>query len=161
MASGLNNYYLVPYILFFLKFAYKIRNSYGFGEKRDKNSELWEQAKVRKEKLISNVNHIKSYAMPYDSANIISKNLPSISIIERIYVIGWEFKSNISCHFQTMRKDINLAFHNHIIVENVAVEIAELKSISFWSKTLKKCSNICFYNNSLFEGNQVLETLDK
>lgn len=60
-----------------------------------------------------------------------------------------------------MGEGVNPTLHFRIIVEGIAVEVAEFKDISLQGGALNRCSNVDFYKNNFFEDDQALKTLDK
>ena len=60
-----------------------------------------------------------------------------------------------------MGKGIDPAFHARVVVEGVAVEVAELRGVPLKSGASKGCGNVGFHKGNPFEGDQVLEALDK
>lgn len=60
-----------------------------------------------------------------------------------------------------MGKRVNLVFHAWVIVEGVAVKVAELRGVSLKNGASKGCGNVGFYKGNPFKGDQDLEMLDK
>lgn len=58
-------------------------------------------------------------------------------------------------------KGVDPAFYTRVVVEGVAVEVAEFKSIPLKGRALKRRGNASFHKNSPLKDNQVLGTLDK
>lgn len=50
-----------------------------------------------------------------------------------------------------MGKGVDSAFHAWVVVEGVAVEVAELKSVPLKGRALKRHSNVGFYKGNPFE----------
>lgn len=85
---------------------------------------------VGKKKLVNNVNNIASYTVLYNSANILCRGPSGSSVIKRVRLICEETKGHACRYLKTMKESINLAFHAKVIVEGMAVEVAELKDVS-------------------------------
>lgn len=111
MESGQSGYHLVTHLMFLFKGAYEIRFSHRFGRKRDKNSELWDQASIGEGMLISGVEDVASYAVLHDSMNVLGGRSSSTSVIEGVYLVGSEVKSNACWYFKAMEEGVNPAFH--------------------------------------------------
>ena len=93
---------------------------------RDEDSELRGQASVGKRELIGDVNNIVSYAVSHDSTNVLRRRSSGSSIIERVCLIHEEAKGHACRYFKTMGEGINPALHAPVIIERIAVEVAEL-----------------------------------
>lgn len=75
--------------------------------------------------MISDVNDVISYTMSYDSANVLRKGSSISSIIERVCLICEEAKSNACRYLKITGEGINLTLHTRVIIEGIAVEVAE------------------------------------
>lgn len=60
-----------------------------------------------------------------------------LNIVERLRLIGKQVKSHICRDFKTMEEDINLALHTRVIIERIAVEVAELKDVPLETEPLR------------------------
>lgn len=58
-----------------------------------------------------------------------------------------------------MGEGINPAFYARVIIEHVAVEVAELKGVPFESRALERFDYIGFDEGSASEGHKALKTL--
>lgn len=67
--------------------------------------------------------------MPYDSANILSGGSSSMSVVERVYLVGQEAKGDARWHFEAMGESIDPAFHARVVVDGIAIEVAKLRSV--------------------------------
>lgn len=75
--------------------------------------------------MIGYVNDVASYAVSYDSANVLRRGSSGSSIIERVCFIREEAKSYACRYFKTMGEDVNPALHTWVIVECVAVKVTQ------------------------------------
>ena len=60
-----------------------------------------------------------------------------------------------------MGKGIDPAFHAQVVVEGVAVEVAKLRGVPLKGGASKGRGDVGFHKGNPFEGDQVLEALDK
>lgn len=153
--------HLMSNFFFYFKNVYEISCFCRFGRKGKKNSELWDQVSIGKEKLIDKVDNVASYAVPHNNVNILGGRLPSMSIIKRICLVGWEAKSDACRHFKIIGEGVDPTLHSRIVVEGIAVEVAEFRGISFQDGVLEGRGDVGFYKGSILEGDQALEMLDK
>ena len=116
----------MPDLLFFFKSANEVSCFRQLGRGRDKDLELRGQAPVGKNELIGDVNNVASYAVPHDSANVLRRRSSGSSIIERARLICEKGKGHACRYLKTMGEDINPAFHARVVIERVAVKVAEL-----------------------------------
>ena len=79
-----------------------------------------------KKELISNVNIIRSYTVSYNSMNVLRNGSLDSSVIERVCLICEKAKGHACRYLKTMGEGIDLAFHTWVVIERVAVEVAEL-----------------------------------
>lgn len=68
--------------------------------------------------------------MLYDNANVLSRRSSNTNVVEKIYLIGQEVKSNTYWYFEAIKKGVDLAFHAQVIVEDIAVKVTKLRDIS-------------------------------
>lgn len=66
--------------------------------------------------------------MPHDSANVLGGRLLSINVIEGICLIGQKAKGNACWYFKVMGENVDPAAR--VVIEGIAVKVAELKGIS-------------------------------
>lgn len=90
---------------------------------------LWGYALVGKRKSVGNVNDVASYTVPYNSANILRRGTSGLSVDERVRVIGDKAKSHACRYLKTMGERVDLAFYVRVVVESLAVKIAELRGV--------------------------------
>lgn len=69
--------------------------------------------------------------MPYDSANVLDEESPSICVIERVCFIDSKAKGNACRYFEITGEDVDLVLHAQVVIEDVTVKIAELRGLSF------------------------------
>lgn len=62
---------------------------------------------------------------------MLGEKLSSTSVIKGIRFIYQEAKDNTCRHLETMEKCVNSAFYAQVVVEDITIEVAELRSISF------------------------------
>ena len=86
---------------------------------------------VGKRQLIGNIDNIASYTVLHDSADVLRRGLLGPNIIKRVSLIHEETKNYAHRHLKTMGEDINLAFHARVVIERVAIEVAELGCVLF------------------------------
>lgn len=67
--------------------------------------------------------------MSHDSADILRKGLSSLSVIESVSFIREETKGHACRYFKTTGEGIYPAFHARVVIERVAVKVAELGCI--------------------------------
>lgn len=79
--------------------------------------------------MIGDVDNVESYIMSHVSTNILCKELSGSNVIESIRLIGEEAKSHSTKFLKIMGKSINPALHAWVVIERVAVEVAELGDI--------------------------------
>lgn len=60
-----------------------------------------------------------------------------------------------------MGESINPAFYTRVVIERVAVKVAELRGILFEGRVLKGCGNVGLDQDSASEGHEALKTLHK
>lgn len=68
--------------------------------------------------------------MLHDSADILRRELPSLSVIKRISFISKETKGHTRRYLKIIEKGINLVFYAKIVIKRVAIEVAELERVS-------------------------------
>lgn len=69
--------------------------------------------------------------MSHNSTNVLGGGSPSTSVVERVCLVGQEAKSNACWYLEAMGEGVNLVFYARVVVEGIAVEIAELRGIPF------------------------------
>ena len=99
--------------------------------------------------------------MPHDSANVLGGRSSSTSIVEGICLVGWEAKGDACRHFETMGEGVDPALYSRVVVEGVAVEVAEFRGVPLQGGASEGRGNVGFYKGSPLEGDQALKTLDK
>lgn len=120
----------MSHLLLFFKGAYKIGCFHGFTWGSDKNSELWGWAYISEGKLIRDVDDNASDIVLHDSSNVLGGGSSSMSVVEGVHLIGQEAKGSTRRYFEVVRESVNLALYAQVVVEGIAVEIAELRSVS-------------------------------
>ena len=88
MGSGQGGHHLVPHLLFLFERANKISYLCRLGWRQHKDSELRGYALVGEGKLIGDVDNIASYAVLYDSANVLGGRLSSTSVVKGVCFVG-------------------------------------------------------------------------
>lgn len=86
---------------------------------------------IGKRQLIGNVNNVIPYIMSHNSTNILCKGLSDLNIVKRVYFIGEEAKGHAYRYFKIMEESINLAFHACVVIESIAIKIAEFRGVPF------------------------------
>lgn len=81
--------------------------------------------------MINDVDNITSYAMSHNSADVLRRRSSSLSVIESIGLIHEEIEGHAHRHLEMMEEGINPAFNAWLVIECVAVEIAELRYVTF------------------------------
>ncbi len=99
--------------------------------------------------------------MPYDSANVLGGGSSSTSVVEGVCLISQEVKGDARWHFEAMGEGIDPAFHARVVVEGIAVEVAELRGVPLQGGASKRCGNVGFDKGRSLEGYQALKTLDE
>ena len=99
--------------------------------------------------------------MSHDSANVLGGRSSSTSVVKGVCFVGYEAKGDACWYFETMGKGIDLAFHARVVVEDVAVKVAKLRGVPLKGGASKGRGNVGFHKGNPFEGDQVLEALDK
>lgn len=84
-----------------------------------------------------------------------------MSVVEEVCLISQKAKGDACWHFELMGEGIDPAFHARVVVEGIAVKVAELRCVPLQSRASKKCGNIGFDKSRSLEGYQALKTLDK
>ena len=69
--------------------------------------------------------------MPHNSENVLGGRLSSTSVVKRVCLVGQEVKGNTCGYFETMGEGVDPALYAQAIVEDIAVEVAELKGVPF------------------------------
>lgn len=69
--------------------------------------------------------------MPHNSANVLGGRSSSITVVEGVRFVGQEAKGNTCWYLKAIREDADLAFHTWVVVDGIAVGIAELRSVPF------------------------------
>ena len=69
--------------------------------------------------------------MPHNSTNILRRGPLGSNVVERVYLIGKEVKGHACRYLETMGESINSAFHTWVVIERIAVEIAESRGVPF------------------------------
>lgn len=67
--------------------------------------------------------------MSHNSTNILRRGLLGSSVVKSIRLISEEAKGHVCKYLKTMRKSINLTLHAEVVIELVAVEVAELRDV--------------------------------
>lgn len=80
--------------------------------------------------MIYNIDNIASYGVPHDSSNVLGKGLSSMSVLKKICFIGQKAKGNACQYFEAVTEGVDLALYAQVVVEGIAVKIAELRGIS-------------------------------
>lgn len=86
---------------------------------------------VGKRQLIDDVNDVASYTVLHNSTHVLRRGPLVLSVVEGIGLIGKKAKSYARRYFKTMGKNINQAFHAWVVIERVAVKVAELRGVPF------------------------------
>lgn len=60
-----------------------------------------------------------------------------------------------------MREGVDLAFHAQVVVEGIAVEVAELRGVPFQGGTSEWCSNVGFHEGGILKCDKALKMLYK
>ena len=79
--------------------------------------------------MIDDVNDVASYTVLHDSADVLHKGLSGLSVIESVSFIREKTKGHACRYLKTTEEDIHPAFHARVVIERVAVEVAELGCI--------------------------------
>ncbi len=81
---------------------------------------------VGERQLIGDVDDVASYAVSHNSADVLRRRSSSPSVIKSVGLIRKETEGHACRHLETMGESINPAFHTRVVIEYVAVEVAEL-----------------------------------
>ena len=114
---------------------------------------------VGKRQLIGNINNVVSYTMSHNSTNVLRKGPSSLSIVESICLIGEEAKGHPCNYLKTMGKSINPVFHAWVVIEHVAVKIAELRGVPLEGEGSEGSDDVGLDEGSDSESDEVLKTL--
>lgn len=79
--------------------------------------------------MICNIDNIASYAIPHDSANVLSGGSLSTSIVKRVCLVGQEVEGNARQYFEVMGEGVNLVFYARVIVGGIVVKVIELRGV--------------------------------
>ncbi len=99
--------------------------------------------------------------MPHDSANVLGGGLLSMTVVKRVCFVNQEVKGNACRHFEAMGEGVDPAFHAWVIIEGIAVEVAELRDVPLQGGASKGCGNVGFDKDRFLEDYSALKTLDK
>ena len=69
--------------------------------------------------------------MLHNSANVLGGGSSSMSVVEGVRLVGQEVKGNARWYLEVMGEGVDPAFYTRVVVEGIAVEIAELRGVSF------------------------------
>lgn len=116
---------------------------------------------VGKRQLIGNVDNVASYPVSHNSTNVPRRGSSGSSVVEKVCLIGEQAKSHARREFKTMREDINPALHARVIIERVAVEVAELRDVPLKGKASERCGHVSFDEGNVSESHKALKTLHK
>lgn len=79
--------------------------------------------------MIGDVNDVASYTVSHDSADVLCRGSSGPSVIKSVSLIRKETKGHARRYLKTTGEGINLAFHAQVVIEHVAIEVAELKCV--------------------------------
>lgn len=116
---------------------------------------------VGKRQLISEVDNVASYSLSYNNTNIPRRGSSGSSVVERVCLIGKQTKSHARRVFKTMGEGINSALHAWVVIERVAVKVAELRVVPLEGGVSEKCGNIGLDECSTLKSHEALKTLHK
>lgn len=121
---------LVPNLLLFFEGTDEIVHPSGFCWWRDKDPKFGRDTAVSKGELVGHVDDVAAYAVSHDCPYVLGLRTTSPSVLERVSLICQKAKSHARRHLETMRECVDPALHSRVIVESVAVKVAEFKGIS-------------------------------
>ena len=119
----------MPNFLFFLEGTDEVGGPSGFCWWRDKDSKLRGNTAISKGELVDDVDDVAAYAVPYDCPHVLGWRTASLSVLERVSLVRQEAKSHACRYLETMGESVDLALHFQVVVEDVAVKIAELQGV--------------------------------
>lgn len=99
--------------------------------------------------------------MPHDSASVLGRRLSRTSVVERLRLVAQEAKGNARRYFEVMEEGVDPAFHARVVVEGIAIEVAELRGLPLQGGASKGCGNVGLDKGRFLESYQALKTLDK
>lgn len=116
---------------------------------------------VSKRKLVGHINDVAAYAVANDCPYVLGWRRTSSSVLKQVTLVRQEAKSNACWYLKTMGECVDQALYARVVVEGIAVKVAEFRGVPLQGGALKGCGNVGFDKGRFFEGYQALETLDK
>lgn len=116
---------------------------------------------VGKRKLVGNVINITSYTIQYNSTKVLPSGPSGSSVVEEVRLIVEKAKIHACGYLKIIGESINPAFPTWVVIERIAVEVAEFKDVQLEGGILEKCSNIGFHEGNASESDEALKTLYK
>lgn len=80
--------------------------------------------------MIGNVNDIVPYTVLHNSTNVLRREPSGSNIVDGVYFIGEKAKGYACKYLETMGENVNPVFYTQVVIECVAVEVAELRGVS-------------------------------
>lgn len=68
--------------------------------------------------------------MLHHSTNVLRKGPSGLSVVEKVRFISEKAKDHTCEYFKTMKKSINPVFYAWVVIERVAVNVAEFRGVS-------------------------------
>lgn len=84
---------------------------------------------IGKRKLIGNVDDVASYTVSHNGTNVLHRGMSGSSIVDGVHFIGEETKGHIYRYLKTIEECINPAFYAQIVIERIAVKVAEFRGV--------------------------------
>ena len=127
----------MPNFLFFLEVTDEVGGSSGFCWWRDKDSKLRGNTAISEEELIGDLNDVAAYTVPHDCPHVLVWRTASSSVLEQVSLVREEVESHACRYLETMEESIDPALHSRVVVEGVAVKVAELQGVPLQGGALK------------------------
>ena len=119
----------MPNFLFFLEGTDEVGGLSGLCWWRDEDSKLWGNTAISEGELVGDVDDVAAYAVPHDCSHVLGWRTASSSILERVSLVCQEAESHTCRYLETMGESVDPALHSRVVVEGVAVKVAEFRGV--------------------------------
>lgn len=124
-------------LLLFFEDLDKIGRPDGFCWWRDKEPKFGHNIVVSKGGLVSYVNDVAAYAMSHDRPYILGWKTTSPSVLKQNSLVCREVKSHARRQFETMGEYVDAALYSRVVIESVAVKVAEFRGLPLQGGALR------------------------
>lgn len=81
--------------------------------------------------LIGDLDDVTPYTVLHNGTNVLRKRPSGSSVVKGVCPISEKVKDYAHRYFKMMKEYINPVFHTWVVIENVAVKVAEFKDVPF------------------------------